>query len=75
MNDRVSDFARARVPGRDRRVGGNVVSADVIRFIPRPRDGGEATDFPAVAFLLPVEAEDHADTAPCEYVAPADDET
>ena len=75
MNDRVSDLARARVPGRDRRVGGNVVSAEVVRFIPRPRDSGETTDFPAVAFLLPVEAEDHADTAPCEYVAPADDET
>ncbi len=51
------------------------MSAEVVRFIPRPRDSGETTDFPAVAFLLPVEAEDHADTAPCEYVAPADDET
>jgi hypothetical protein len=75
MNDRVSDLARARVPGRDRRVGGNVVSAEVVRFIPRPRGSGDMTDFPTVAFLLPVETDDHADTAPCEYVAPPHDET
>jgi hypothetical protein len=75
MNDRVSDLARARVPGRDRRVGGNVVSAEVVRFIPRPRDSGEATDFPAIAFRFAAEAGDHADTAPCEYVAPEQCET
>jgi hypothetical protein len=75
MNDRISDLARARVPGRDRRVGGNVVSADVVRFIPRPRSSGDTTDFPAVAFHMPAPAEDHADTAPCEYVAPGDHES
>jgi hypothetical protein len=52
------------------------VSAKVVRFIPRPRrDSGEATDFPTIAFRYPAEAGDHADTAPCEYVAPELDET
>jgi hypothetical protein len=72
MNDRISDLARARVPGRNRCVRRNVVSAEVVRFIPRPRRGGKVTDFPTIAFRTAVGAEDHADTAPCEYVAPHD---
>jgi hypothetical protein len=76
MNDRISDLARARIPDRDRRVGDGVVSAEVVRFIPRPRRGAAnaSTDFPTIAFRLPPEANDHADTAPCEYVAPDHDE-
>jgi len=72
MNDRVSDFGRARLPDRNRRAGRNVVSAEVIRFVPRPRGGGEATDFPTIAFRFVAEAGDPTDTAPCEYVAPQD---
>jgi hypothetical protein len=51
MNDRVSDLARANAPDRHHRIGCNIVSADVVRFIPRPRrNGGEPTDFPMIAF-------------------------
>ena len=71
MNDRVSDFGGAHVPDRDHCAGRTVVSAKIIRFIPRP--GGGATDFPTVAFRSVVTTEDHLDTAPCEYVAPHDE--
>jgi len=46
-SDRVSDLARASRPCCDRRVGGDCMSADVIRFIPPPIAGAKATtDFP-----------------------------
>jgi hypothetical protein len=60
-------------------MGGIFMSAEIIRFIPRPKHGREQTDFPTIAFRLPVwpddPAVDHADTAPCEYVAPDTRET
>jgi hypothetical protein len=60
--------------GRDRDIGANFMSADIIHFIPRPKHDREQTDFPTVAFRLPVRPEDLAidrvDAAPCEYVAP-----
>jgi hypothetical protein len=76
MNDRLSDFARARLSDRDPRVGSGIVSAEVVRFVPRPRRGAsnDSTDFPTIAFRLPSAAADRADTAPCEYVAPDHDE-
>jgi hypothetical protein len=43
------------------------MSADVIRFIPRPARGREPTDFPTIAFRS-VQLDACADTAPCEYV-------
>ena len=47
------------------------MSADIIRFIPRPNRGQEPTDFLPIAFRAVVEPDDltrdHADTAPCEY--------
>lgn len=50
------------------------MSAEIIQFIPRPNHDREQTDFPTIAFRLPVRLEDLAidpvDTAPCEYVAP-----
>ncbi len=59
------------------------MSADIIQFIPRPKQYREATDFPTIAFRSAVPNErikdnpgkhdpvvDHADTAPCEYVQP-----
>jgi hypothetical protein len=53
------------------------MSADIIRFIPRPSRGPEPTDFPAIAFRSRVEARDlvmdHADTAPCEHVPAEND--
>lgn len=73
MDDRVSDLARARVPGRNRGAGRSVVSAEVVRFIPRPRSGSEATDFPTIAFRSVAAVDDHLDTAPCEYVVPHDE--
>ena len=55
------------------------MSADIIHFIPRPKHDREQTDFPTIAFRVPVRSEslamDHADTAPCEYVAPDERET
>ena len=65
MNDRISDLARACRPRRDRRVGGTGMSADIIRFIPRPKPGLGPTDFPAIAFRS-ASPEECADTAPCE---------
>jgi hypothetical protein len=52
-------------------MGSRVVSAEIVRFIPRPRGGNaaEPTDFPTIAFRSVPEANDHADTAPCEYLA------
>lgn len=50
------------------------MSAEIIRFIPRPKHGREQTDFPTIAFRSSVRPDDPAidytDTAPCEYVAP-----
>jgi hypothetical protein len=51
------------------------MSADIIRFIPRPNRGRAPTDFPTIAFRSPVKPDDlvsdHADTAPREH-APAE---
>jgi len=59
------------------------MSADIIRFIPRPRQIGKQTDFPTIAFRSAAPDQrakdasashdpgtDHADTAPSEYVQP-----
>ena len=59
------------------------MSADIIQFIPRPKQTGRQTDFPTIAFRSAAPDErakdapakhdpgiDHADTAPCEYVQP-----
>jgi hypothetical protein len=55
-------------------MGGIFMSAEIIRFIPRPKREREQTDFPTIAFRHPVRPEDpavdRADTAPCEYVVP-----
>jgi hypothetical protein len=54
-----------------------VMSADIIRFIPRPDRRREPTDFPTIAFRSLVKPDnlvmDRADTAPCEHV-PAESE-
>jgi hypothetical protein len=51
------------------------MSADIIRFIPRPKRGREPTDFPTIAFRSAVKPDElvmtHADTAPREP-APAE---
>ena len=53
------------------------MSADVIRFIPRPGNDCEQTDFPTITFRSVVHdfVRDHVDTAPCEYVEPEGRET
>jgi hypothetical protein len=48
------------------------MSADIIRFIPRPNGGRGPTDFPTIVFRS-TRPEPCADTAPCEYVPPHDD--
>jgi hypothetical protein len=77
MNDRISDLARARISDRSRRIGSRVVSAEVVRFIPRPsgRNAAGSTDFPTIAFRSAPGADDRADTAPCEYLATEHDES
>lgn len=73
MDDGISDIARADRPLRNRRGGGTVLSAEVIRFFSPPNRDRERTDFPTIAFrsaiqptVIPV---DLVDTAPCEYLA------
>ncbi|MBN8989039.1 MAG: hypothetical protein J0H42_12385 [Rhizobiales bacterium] len=53
------------------------MSADVIQFIPRPRNDQEQTDFPAIAFrsAVPDLSREHVDTAACEHVEPEGGET
>lgn len=57
------------------------MNADIIQFIPRPRNDHEQTDFPTIAFRSVVhdlardQADDHVDTAPCKYVEPEEGET
>jgi hypothetical protein len=50
------------------------MSAEIIRFIARPRHEREQTDFPTIMFRSAVRddlAKDHAgDTTPCEYIQP-----
>jgi hypothetical protein len=59
------------------------MSADIIQFIPRPKQSGKHTDFPSIAFRSAAPNErardapvkhvpglDQADTAPCEFVQP-----
>ena len=56
------------------------MSADIIQFIPRPKQTGKRTDFPTIAFrsAAPIgpagdalaKGTDHVDTAPSEYVQP-----
>jgi hypothetical protein len=69
MNDCVSDLARARRSRLDRRVGDAGMTADIIRFIPRPTPSRGPTDFPTIAFRSASPAEECADTAPCECLA------
>lgn len=46
------------------------MSAEVIQFIPRPRQDRGQTDFPTIAFrtTVPDPDIDHADTSPSEYL-------
>ena len=46
------------------------MSADIIQFIPRPRQDRAQTDFPTIAFrtAVPDRDIDHIDTAPSEYL-------
>lgn len=49
------------------------MSAEIIRFIPRPKSDVERTDFPTIAFRAMAREDcptDNADTAPSEYVQP-----
>jgi len=50
------------------------VSADIIRFIPRPKRDDEQSDFPTIAFRSAVPTDDlpmdHADASPGEYICP-----
>ena len=50
------------------------MSAEIIRFIPRPKHGREQTDFPTIVFRSVVPDDlvmDPVDDAtPCEYIQP-----
>jgi hypothetical protein len=70
-HDRVFDIALIGGPGRHRRVGGIVVSAEIIPFIPRSMRNREPARYPAIPFRPAAKpddpAMDHTDTLPCEY--------
>ena len=71
--DRVFDLARRGRSGCDRDMGGVVVSAEIIPFMPRTRSRSGSADFPAQSHsaIGPDDLTmDHADTAPCEYLRP-----
>ena len=73
-DDRVSDIACACRTDCYRSFGGMPVSADIIRFIPRPKRDDEQSDFPTIAFRSAVPTDDlpmdHADASPSEYICP-----
>ena len=49
------------------------MTAEIIRFIPRPKHDRQQTDFPAIAFRSPVadsSATEHADVAQRDRVQP-----
>jgi hypothetical protein len=51
------------------------VSAEIVQFVPRPRDDRRLPRDTAHLFRFPIRqvddlTMDHADTAPCEYVPP-----
>src|ERR1035437_4673011 len=72
QHDRVSDSTLIGGPGRD--VGGTFVSAEIIRFIPRPDHHREQTELPTVVSRSAARPDDltmdHVDTSPCEYGGP-----
>ena len=72
-DDRLSDLARARWPRRHRRIGGILMSTDIIQFIPRPKRDDVQTDFPAIALrsARPHPATDPVDEAPDKHCGPA----
>jgi hypothetical protein len=69
-DDRVSDIARSGGPARDRAVGGHGMSADIISFRPRQSRKRGVIGFSVSAAAPDDLVMNHADTAPCEYVAP-----
>jgi hypothetical protein len=76
-DDRLPAVAGVDRTCRNRHLGRIVMSADIIRFIPRPDTARERTDFPTIAFRSAVKPDelvmDHVDTAPCEH-APAEND-
>jgi hypothetical protein len=76
-DDRLSDIARACRPRCHRRIGGILVSAEIIQFIPRPRRDDAQTVFPTVAFRSAVQAPavDPVDVAPDKHAEPIKRET
>src|SRR5947208_16275397 len=54
---------------RDRSMGGIFMSADIIRFIPRPKHDRGQTDFPTIAFRLPVRHDDPLSIIPTQRLA------
>ena len=76
-DDRLPDIARARRPHRHRRIGGTVVSAEIIQFIARPKRDDTQTDFPTIAFRSAVQdrALNPVDVAPDKHAGPIKRET
>ena len=69
---RLSDRARADFADPARDLGGFVVSATILQFLPRPRRDRNLTREPISCSLSRLDdlAMDHVDTAPCEYASP-----
>ena len=76
-DDRLPNIARARRPRCHRRIGGVVVSAEIIQFIVRPKRDDTQTDFPTIAFRSAVQdpAVNPVDVAPDKHAGPVKRET
>jgi hypothetical protein len=72
-DDRLSDLARTRRSRCHRRIGGVLVSTDIIQIIPRPKHDDAQTDFPAIAFRSARQdpVTDPVDAAPDKHAGPA----
>jgi hypothetical protein len=58
-------------------MGGTLMSAEIIQFIPRPKHDREQTDFPTIAFRSVVHdlVTDRAEPPPCKCFEPDRRET
>jgi hypothetical protein len=72
QHDGLPDIAFLGGPDRDRGMGGVIVSAKIIAFVPRLNRRRKPVHFPPASFRSAPPPDDltmdHADTAPCEYV-------
>jgi hypothetical protein len=71
QHDHLFDIACTGGPRRNRSVGGPVMSAEIIGFIPRPDRKHKPEDRSMMVFRAAAQLDDltmdHVDAAPCDY--------